>query len=105
MSAKTFRLIANGAIIVGFILLARVIYGASDGTLAARYFPESRVSLPNTILALGLGLPVPLHVISVGLFLKRRWLSPLWIRIALIAVVISGCWLGIALAVKLFLQG
>ena len=97
-----FRCIANGAIVVGFFLLVRVIYGAVDGAFGSQLSPGSKESFHNTMVVLGLRLPVPFHVISVGLLLQRRWLPPLWSKIALGAVVLSGCWLGIALAVEYF---
>ena len=102
MPRVTFRIIANTAIVVGFFLLARVIYGAADGSLVSQLLPESPESLPSTAIVLGLSLPVPLHVISVGLVLQRWWLPHSWARISLPAAVISGCWLGAALAIKLF---
>jgi hypothetical protein len=39
---------------------------------------------------------------AVGLILQRRWLSRGWSKTAWLAVVISGCWLGAALGIKLF---
>jgi hypothetical protein len=96
------RFVANAAIVVGFYLLARAIYGAANGSVVAQLFPESQESFPNIAVVLGLSLPVPLHVISIGLLLQRRWLPHSWARISLLAVVISGCWLGAVLAIKLF---
>jgi hypothetical protein len=103
MSRKILIFSSNAAIVCGFFLLVSVIFGALEGTLAARFFRESAATPFNTFLALCLGLPVPLHIISVGMILQRRWLPPAWSRIAMPAVVISGCWLGAALAVKLIL--
>lgn len=94
------RLIANAAIAVGIYLFVRMIFSALTGSLAARLFPESPESMENTAIALVLGLPVPFHVISVGLILQRRWLPHPWARISIPAVVISGCWLGAALGIK-----
>lgn len=97
------RLIANIAILVGMFLFARMIYGALNGSLAARLVHESQGFGSNNVIALALGLPVPVHVISVGLLLQRRRLSHSWARIAFLAAVISGCWLGVALVTKIFL--
>ncbi len=105
MLRSIFRLLANAAIIVGVVLLARVIYGAVDGSLTSQLLPESRGILWNTAFALALGLPIPLHVISVGLVLQRRWLPDRWAKISVPAVVISGCWLGAALAIKFLAIG
>lgn len=97
------RLIANVSILVGIYLIAKMIYGAVNGFPAAPFVNESQGFMSNTLFALALGLPVPFHVISVGLLLKRRWLSPSWARIAFPAAVISGGWLGVALLTKIFL--
>jgi hypothetical protein len=110
------RLIANGSILVGVYLFARMLYGSVNGSLAAQLFPESQEAVSNTVVVLALSLPLPFHVISVGLLLQRcwlshlwariaflavvSWLSHLWARIAFLAVVISGCWLGVAIGIK-----
>ena len=105
MLRSIFKLLANAAIIVGAFLLARVIYGAINGTLASQLSPESQGIFWNTAFALGLGLPVPLHIISIGLVLQRRWLPNGWAKVSVPAVIISGCWLGAALAIKFFAAG
>jgi len=103
MPRNFIRLIAKVAVVVGVFLLARVIYHAASGFLLAQLFPESQQSWANNLYAIGLSLPIPLHVISIGFVLQRRWLPSHWIRIAWLAVVISGCWLGVALVIKTFL--
>lgn len=96
------RFLANGTILIGLFLLGRVICQAASGSLAA-YYP----SLPSGVaaqglMALGLRLPLPLHVIAVGLILQKNWLAPRWARMAWWAVVFSGGWLGAALLIKQF---
>ncbi len=86
---------------VGIFLLIRLVHRAFNGTLAAQYFAYTLGAWTSTAGALGLSLPVPLHVISVGLIVQKRWLSPPWAKAAWYAVVISGCWLGTSLAVRL----
>ena len=103
MSRMTVRLIANIAILVGIYLLARTIYGAANGSAAARLVHESQGFVSSTVIALALDLPVPFHVISVGLLFQRRWLSHSWAKTAFPATVISGGWLGVALVTKVFL--
>jgi hypothetical protein len=103
MPRNIIRLIAKVAVVAGLFLLARVIYNAASGSLLVQIFPESQQSWVNNLYAIGLSLPVPLHVISIGLVLQRSWLPPHWIRIAWLGVVISGCWLGVALGIKIFL--
>jgi hypothetical protein len=103
MPRNFIRLIAKVAVVVGLFLLVRVIYNAASGSLLAQLFPESQQSWANNLYAIILSLPVPLHVISIGLVLQRSWLPPHWVRIAWPAVIISGCWLGVALGIKIFL--
>jgi hypothetical protein len=105
MSWAPLRIAANIVVAVGLGLLARVIYRAAVGSLSAELFPRLQGSWSLTMLALGLSLPVPFHVISVGCFLQKRWLSPFRAKAARVAVVVSGCWLGATLAIKLLVLG
>ncbi len=95
------RVVANILIFVGLFLLVRVLYSAVTGSLVARPFAQSQGLWIRNVFALGLSLPVPFHVISIGLVLQRRWFPPLWTRVAWLAVVVSGCWLGAALGIKM----
>jgi hypothetical protein len=100
MGKIVVRAIANVIILIGFFLLGRVLYYGLSGVLAQQYFGPSPGSGIQNIYALGLGLPIPLHVIAVGLVLQLRWLSPLWARGTRWAIVGSGCWLGLALTIR-----
>lgn len=95
------RAVANVLIVVGLFLLVRVLNNAVTGSLVGQLFAQSQGSWIRNVYALGLSLPVPFHVISVGLVLQRRWLPPLWTRVVWLAVVVSGCWLGAALGIKM----
>jgi uncharacterized membrane protein YGL010W len=99
-----FRIIANMVVLSGIILLVRVLYGFFTGQLAVQTLAQSHEVWTSAVYALALRLPVPFHVMSVGLFLQRKWLSPTWAKIAWYAVVISGCWLGIALVIRLWVM-
>lgn len=103
MPRNFIRLIAKLTVVVGLFLLVRVIYHAASGSLLAQLFPETQQSWANNLYAIFLSLPVPLHVISIGFVLQRSWLPPHRVRTAWLAVVISGCWLGVALGIKIFL--
>jgi len=94
------RVIANVIVLIGFFLLGRVLYYALNGVLAHQYFPQSRGSVIQNVYALGLSLPIPFHIIAVGLVLQLRWLSPIWARGTRWAIVGSGCWLGTALMIR-----
>jgi hypothetical protein len=101
MVTFTARTAANMVVVVGLLLFVKVLYSAVTGSLSAEFFARPQGSWLLTLYALGLSLPVPFHVVSVGLILKRRWLSPFWAKVAWRAVVTSGCWLGVALGIKL----
>ncbi len=95
------RIIANTTILAGLFLLGRVICQATTGGLAAQYPALPPGLHAYGLLALGLSLPVPMHVIAVGLILQKKRLARGWARLAWWAVVFSGCWLGAALLFKL----
>jgi len=100
MGKPVVRVIANIVFLVGLYLLGRVLCNSFSGAAAQQYFGILPVTGLQKVYALGLSLPIPLHVISVGLVLQLRWLSPLWVKIARWAVVVSGGWLGLALAIR-----
>lgn len=84
----------------GVGLLGKVVYNSANGALALRLFDHLPPSGFVNAWAFGLSVPVPFHVIAVGLILQRRWLSPGWRKVTWYAVVISGCWLAVALGIK-----
>ena len=97
------RAVANLVIFVGLFLLFKILCSAVNGSLTAQLFAALPDSWITRVFALGLSLPLPFHIISVGLILQKKWLSPRWKRAAWIAVVVSGCWLGVALGIKLLM--
>ncbi|NIQ38908.1 MAG: hypothetical protein GTN81_10010 [Proteobacteria bacterium] len=97
------RIVANLLIAVGLFLLIRILHNAVTGALVSQLFAQSHGSLMRNLYALGLSLPVPVHVISVGLVLQGRWLPPRWARAGWLAAVVSGCWLGAALGIKVLI--
>lgn len=95
-----FRIVVNIVILLGIALLAKLLYAFFSGQLVLQTFPSTHESWTGSVFALALKLPVPFHVISVGLILQRRWLPAALSKIAWYSVVISGCWLGAALAIR-----
>jgi hypothetical protein len=100
MGKNVARVLANMVILIGLFFLARVLYRGLYGDLVRQYFASAPDALIHRAYALLLSLPIPLHIIAVGLVLQLKWLSRPWRRAARWAVVISGCWLGLALAVR-----
>ncbi|MFQ5569654.1 MAG: hypothetical protein ACE5G0_08255 [Rhodothermales bacterium] len=105
MLKQIFRVLASMVVVVGLLLLVKTLYHGFTGTLSDQLFPQSDGALIWSVYALGLSLPVPLHVIFVGLIVQKRWLSPRWATFAWIGVAASGCWLGVALGIKLLVLG
>nr|WP_287411371.1 hypothetical protein [Pseudodesulfovibrio sp.] len=97
------RNICTTVTIIGLCLLGLVGLDAYEGTLAAKYFSGSQLVAEHHTYALLLALPVPLHIIFIGLIVQKRWLSEPLARFAWFGIVSSGLWLGVALAVKMFL--
>ncbi len=100
MSKTILRAFANFIIAVGLFLLIRLLYSASTGTLIPHELDKFQESWANTLYALFLSFPIPFHVISIGLVLQLRWLEPPWAKAAWLAAVISGCWLGVAIGIR-----
>ena len=98
----SIRILANGIVLIGLFLLGRVICQAAYNAMAVPTATLPTGTGAQGLISLGLRLPVPLHVIAVGLILQRRWLAPRWARLAWWAVVFSGFWLGAALLIKQF---
>ncbi|MBN2432572.1 MAG: hypothetical protein JXQ27_13940 [Acidobacteria bacterium] len=90
-------------VLVGAGLLVRALWGILAGS--ALHGPGHAAHLSDlsgsiVMRELGVRLPVPFHVMAVGLFLQRFRLSPRWRRFAWWAVVVSGVWLGLALLAR-----
>jgi uncharacterized BrkB/YihY/UPF0761 family membrane protein len=100
MGKIVVRVIANLVILIGFLLFGRVLFNSASGALAQQYFGTSTQTWIQNVYALGLSLPIALHIISVGLILQLRWLPSGWARAARWAIVVSGCWLGAALGIR-----
>lgn len=99
---KTFRIFASTVSVVGLCLLGLVIYEWSLGVLTGEFFPDVEHTATHRLSSLLLALPVPLHVIFIGLIIQKKWLTPNWARFAWVGIVTSGLWLGGALLVKMF---
>jgi len=101
---KIFRIFATSISVVGIVLLIRMCYHIPTGDLVKNYNSGWEVNTRNTLLAIALFLPIPLHVISIGMIIQKRWLTLKMKKIAWYSIVSSGMWLGIALAFKLINQ-
>ncbi len=86
---------------MGLWILVNVVYEYFTGTLSSEIEIDwSKINHKN-LVALLLALPIPLHVISIGLIIQKKWLYPKIRKVAWIAITASGIWLGMALLVKL----
>jgi len=100
MGRIVVRTTANLVILIGFFIFGKVLYNNANGASAYQYFGPSPQTWIHNVYAAVLSLPVPVHIIAVGLVLQLRWLSPPWARGARWAVVVSGCWLGLTLGIR-----
>ncbi len=94
------RYLGCGIVVVGLFLLARLLYGMFGGPGSMDVVGGMEGAWERRVAVLAFRLPVPLHVISVGLIVQRRWLPRAAARAAWVSVMISGCWLGLALAAR-----
>ncbi len=104
MTRLAVRSVGTVVSLAGIGLLGRLLWMAADGSLPAAVLPRADPGGWTPAIALALALPVALHVIAIGLIVQRRWLSVPWKRFAWIAIVSSGCWLGVALVVRALLR-
>jgi len=88
--------------LVGLCMLGLVFYNAYEGGLVARYFPDVEPVARHHVYGLLLALPVPLHVIFIGLIIQKKWLTESMARFAWVGIVSSGMWLGASLTVRTF---
>ena len=92
-----FRILASAVTLVGLILLGLVVSDWANGVLAGEFFPDVEHTDRHHLGGLLLALPVPLHMIFIGLIVQKRWFSPAWARFAWVGIVTSGLWLGVSL--------
>lgn len=97
---KIFRILASLVTALGVILLVTVIIDLMAGALAMDHFPDMEHELHHHVYGLLLALPVPLHMIFVGLIVQKKWLSPPMAKFAWVGIVSSGMWLGVSLLVQ-----
>lgn len=97
---SAFRIFATLISIAGVGLLVKVFILFYTGTLSDDIHAEWAGDDSKNIYSLLLALPVPLHVISIGMIIQKKWLSPLLGKIAWFSIVTSGVWLGISLFIK-----
>ena len=101
MTRGFIKIAGNAIIVVGVALLIKTIYASVNGDLARELFPDWPGSALSNACAFALSVPVPLHVMAIGLILQYRRLTSGWAKTARFAIVISGCWLGVALGIKI----
>ena len=101
---QTLRIGLSCISLIGVLLLIKLLLSAVNGELVRQLPSDLQQAWWSTPAALGLGLPVPLHIIAIGLVLQKWWLSPRLARIAWFGIITSGCWLGLALAGKLLIN-
>ena len=96
-------IIANIVVAAGFYLLFQILFHAASGTLTKTVFGSTPGSSLWNIGAIALSLPVPFHVISIGLILQKHWFSTRWVKVSWFAIIVSGSGLCVALFIKLFI--
>lgn len=101
MPVTLFRTLAFSVTLVGVILLALTFHYWQQGDLAPKYFPDVTHTDSHHLSGLLLALPVPLHIIFIGLIVQKKYLSRPWQRIAWVGITGSGIWLGISLLIRM----
>ena len=97
MSVKIFRTIASLITVFGLVMLGVFLHDWTRNFLLC----EGGCAGPF-LSQLFLTLPVPLHIIFIGLIIQKKHFSQPWQRFAWIGITASGVWLGISLAIRTF---
>lgn len=95
-----FRIAASLVTVVGIGMLCFVFWDWQTGSLAAEFFPDVERQPDHHLKGLLLALPVPLHVIFIGLIIQKKYLSPPWAKFAWFGITTSGMWLGVSLLLR-----
>lgn len=96
-----FRILMSTVTAVGLVMLFLVFLDWQAGLLAPKHFPGADHDIRHHAGGLLLSLPIPLHVIFIGLIMQKRWLSPGMARFAWVGIVTSGLWLGASLLYRM----
>ena len=99
---KVFRILASLVSVIGILLLVMVFVDWQAGYLADKFYPGLEHSSRHHLYGLLLALPIPLHVIFIGLIIQKKWLSPPMAKFAWMGITSSGMWLGVSLALRMF---
>lgn len=100
-ATSAFRLLASLTTVVGLCLLVLVFVDWSNDILAGEFFPDTEHTYKHHLGGLLLALPVPLHVIFIGLIIQKKWLSPPMAKFAWVGITSSGMWLGASLLYRM----
>ncbi len=99
---RFYRALAWIVFVVGVVIFGLTLWRAVNGQLVERYFPEAAPSFALTIAAFALRLPIPLHIMAIGLIVQKPYLSRPLAKFSWFFIVTSGCWLGLSLAIRHF---
>jgi len=73
---NVFRILASAVTLVGLCLFVLVIVDWQNNILAGEFFPDVEHTYKHHLGGLLLALPVPTHLIFIGLIVQKRWFSP-----------------------------
>jgi len=100
MNKKIRRILSVFIIFSGIFFLIFTLHTAILNSLTEQSISGAEGKYLKHFSGLLISLPVPLHIISIGMIIGSKNYSNLWKKIAWFAVIISGIWLGIAVGVR-----
>lgn len=96
MPVRLFRTFASLITAVGLAMLGSLLVQWTTN------FMNCEGGCGEFITQLLLALPIPLHVIFIGLIIQKKWLPEPWHKPVWVGITGSGIWLGISLAMRTF---
>ena len=97
------RIFSYGLILLGIYYFLNFALMLMSGTLLTNSNINTGSGTWPLFWVILLTIPLPIHLIAAGLFLRRNLMTLGWARMAKILIIGSGLWLGAAFIIKISL--
>ena len=96
------KIFAAGLILLGFYYFTDLLYLIFIGKFETEISFMTKSEAYNSLYSILIKIPLPFHLMAVGLYLQRDVFTQNRARLVKFLVIGSGTWLGIAFLIKNF---